>query len=150
MQMLPLQRLLWWFPPFCLNSDELKSPLATDSWECKIAAVFSLGVTRRGQIGCWKRYIICTVPHDRAFLSKLVQGFTWRVYTKDEILTPVPSTKRTSPCCFGEEKNFGQLDSQPSATTHHVMEALSSLGESQVGTPKAQELKVQKDHLDPQ
>ena len=67
---------------------------------------------------------------------------------KKEILTPVPFTKSTPLGCLRGEKNFGQLD--PSATTHPKMEAPSSRGGSRVGMPQDQELKAQKDHLNPQ
>jgi hypothetical protein len=66
---------------------------------------------------------------------------------KKEIPTPVP-LKNQHPWLFREEKNFGELD--PSATIHPQMEAPSSHGGSQVGTPQDQKLKVQKDHLSPQ
>ncbi len=77
-----------------------------------------------------------------------VQGYTGRVAMKKEILTLAPFTKSIPHGCSREERNFGELD--PSATTHPQMETPSSLGGSQVGIPQAQELKVQKDHLNPQ
>ena len=64
-----------------------------------------------------------------------------------EIPTLVPSTKSTPHGCSKEERDFGEL--APSATTHPQMEAPSSHGGSQVGIPQDQELKVQKDHLNP-
>ncbi len=73
--------------------------------------------------------------HDRA-----VQGCTGRLAMKKEILTLVPFTKSTPHGCSREERDFSELD--PSATTHPQMEAPSSRGGSQVGTPQDQELKV--------
>ncbi len=67
---------------------------------------------------------------------------------KKEILTLVPFTKSTPHGYSKGERNFGELD--PSATIHPQMEAPSSHGGSQLGIPQDQELKVQKDHLNPQ
>ncbi len=64
---------------------------------------------------------------------------------KKKIPTLVPFTKSTPPGCLGVEKDSCELG--PSATTHPLMEAPSSCEGSQVGTTKAQELKVLKDVL---
>jgi hypothetical protein len=79
---------------------------------------------------------------------KPVQGCTGMVAMKKEIPTPVPFTKSIPLGCLREEKTLGELD--PSETTHPQMEAPSSRGGSQAGTPQDQELRVQKDHLNPQ
>ncbi len=79
---------------------------------------------------------------------KLVQGCTGRVAMKKEIPIPVPFTKSIPLGCLREEKNYGELD--PSAAIHPQMEAPSSRGGSQVGISQDQELRTQKDHLNPQ
>ena len=91
------------------------------------------------------------VPHDRAFLShecEACTGVYWEGGHEERNTHSGTFYKVNTPWLFKGRENFGELD--PSATTHPQMEAPSSRGGSQVGIAQDQELKVQKDHLNPQ
>ncbi len=98
-----------------------------------------------------KVHYLFGVPHDRDFLShkcEVCTGVYWKGCHEERNTHTGTFYKINTPWLFREEKIFGELD--PSVTTQPRMGAPSSRGGSQVGIPQDQELKVKKDHLNPQ